>query len=110
MDAIKEMQNCRTLVKQLLERHPHLRDNDEKLCANYWYIEANLHFREMSAYDFIQMYAERQITLADSITRMRRKVQEETPELRGQLWEKRHKKEEEVKEYLKDDSDALSQV
>lgn len=101
MNAVNEMQNCRTLVKELLERHPHLRDNDEKLCANFWYIEAGLYTKDMSAYDFIQMYSERRITLSDSITRMRRKIQEETPELRGQLWEKRHKKEEDVKGYLK---------
>jgi hypothetical protein len=107
MNKLLEMKNCKETVKTLLEKFPNLRDNDEKLCANYWYIEANLHFVTLDANEFLRMYADGRITHSDSITRMRRKLQEKHPELRGKLWEERHKNEEPVKKFLKDE---MSQV
>jgi hypothetical protein len=47
--------------------------------------------------DFLQLYAKNQIPQADVITRARRKVQEENPELRGELYNERHQLKEEVK-------------
>jgi hypothetical protein len=47
--------------------------------------------------DFLQLYASNQLPQADVITRARRKVQEEKPNLRGKLWNERHQLKEEVK-------------
>lgn len=75
-------------VQELLERYPHLRDSDEKLTANIWLSETP---KGATAFDFLQMYAEKKITNAESIRRSRAKLQEENPHLRGENYEKRHK-------------------
>jgi hypothetical protein len=89
--GIKEM------VYDLLVRFPHLRDSDEKLCANIWYAKAA---RCATAMDFLQMYANGEIPNSESITRCRRKIQEENESLRGELYRERQAKQEDIKEQL----------
>ncbi len=84
-------------VFDLLTRFPHLRDSDEKLCSNIWHskIPAGI-----SAHEFLAIYAKGDLPSSESITRCRRKIQEDHPELRGKVYEERQAKQEPIKEEL----------
>ncbi len=73
-------------VKALLEMYPQFRDDDNVLTAYIWEHEqdANSNIRS-----FFQAYSEGRVTRQDYITRVRRKLQENYPELRGKSYEKR---------------------
>ena len=77
------------VVKQLLIDKPHLRDSDNKLIATYWYMEMNqkkIDPNNINALEFMQMFANSKLTNIKTIERMRRKLQEECPELRGKVY------------------------
>ena len=80
-------------VTTLLTKKSHLRDSDRRLICNIWW-KAAPHPELLMFEDFIKLYIDGKIPESDSITRCRRKVQEEIEELRGENWEKRHKLEE----------------
>lgn len=69
-------------VYKLLNKHPQLRDDDKKLCWSYWAIEGK-------AWNTMTKEAYLSATSESSITRAKRKVQEEHPELRGKSYESR---------------------
>ena len=75
-------------VKYWLERHPELRDNDNRLCANIWAEEIdNLVFVEQTNIKgFLKLYAANKLTSAPSIKRARAKLQEEEPKYRGEKY------------------------
>ena len=89
--------SIKEVVEDLLTRHPHLRDSDERLCANIWFSRTPKH---STAQDFLAMYAEGQLPSSESITRCRRKIQEENPELRGKSYSQRQAKQVDIKEQL----------
>lgn len=79
-------------VKQLLLDNPSNRDSDNKLIANYWHYELSkkgVDLNELSAFDLLKYYAESKLTNAESIRRMRAKLQEEHLELRGKKYQLR---------------------
>lgn len=76
-------------VKRLLTHYKHLRDDDRKLVANIWYGVIG-DPKKLSGLDLLKLYVEKKIPDSESITRARRKLQEEIEELRGDLWYKRH--------------------
>ena len=82
-------QNLTDRIEGLLISYPQLRDDDRRLVANVWYGEMN----KDGITDFLTAYATKQITMSDTITRIRRKLQEEKPSLRGTKWHERHEKE-----------------
>ncbi|MEY4573780.1 MAG: hypothetical protein RLZ10_3086 [Bacteroidota bacterium] len=55
----------------------------------------------MTSLEFFMKYVEGVYTSSDSITRMRRKVQEDNESLRGQTYYKRQKLEKEFREEIK---------
>ena len=79
-------------VRYWLLKHDHLRDNDNKLCANIWneelkkYIMFKDSFKNSTVRDFLRLYSLGKLTSAPSIKRARAKLQEEEPELRGQKY------------------------
>ena len=75
-------------VRYWLLEHDHLRDNDNKLCANIWNEELKrfIIFEKSSVRDFLRLYSLGKLTSAPSIKRARAKLQEEEPELRGQKY------------------------
>ena len=86
-----KMNTKQTIIKILLER-PDLRDNDNKLIAIYWYRELenkNIDSQKINALCFLKKYADSELTNAESIRRMRAKLQEEEPRLRGQAYKLR---------------------
>ena len=88
------------IVKDLITKHPHLRDNDNKLLANVWYQSVTPLQEEWL--DFLALIANGELPSSESIRRCRQKLQELNPELRGELWDRRHKMQIQVKQELKD--------
>jgi hypothetical protein len=93
----------RLLVLELLTDYPPFRDSDEKLMAYIWKLE----FEKMgnpiadtSTKIFLRTMAYGNFTSSESITRMRRKIQEENPSLRGEKYAKRQANQEQVKKDL----------
>ena len=80
------------VVRELLTIKPHLRDNDNMLIAAYWWKELKrkeIDPNKMNGLEFMQMFANNKLTNIKTIERMRRKLQEECPELRGKAYELR---------------------
>ena len=80
------------VVRELLTVKPHLRDNDNMLIAAYWWRELKrkeIDPNKMNGLEFMQMFANNKLTNIKTIERMRRKLQEERPELRGKAYELR---------------------
>jgi hypothetical protein len=76
-------------IQRLLNKYKHLRDSDNKLIATYWFNEIKekgQNIYEMSAFDFLKLYSDSKLTNAETIRRMRAKLQEEKPELRGDVY------------------------
>lgn len=84
-------------VLWLLEQHPHLRDGDDRLYSRYIaYQLGNGDFdsgtkklEEMTAKKLLYMIVDNQIVNYDTVSRARRKIQENNPHLRGLSYAKR---------------------
>ena len=77
------------VVKQLLIDKPHLRDSDPKLIATYWFMELKrkkIDPTKINGLEFMHLFANGKLTNIKTIERMRRKLQEERPELRGKIY------------------------
>ena len=81
-------------IKELLEEYPITRDDDNKLVCNIWWKEAGGHLvvQKLMAHDFLSKIANGSLSSWETITRIRRKLQEELPALRGKKWDSRHNK------------------
>jgi len=80
------------VVRELLTIKPYLRDNDNLLIAAYWWKELKVKEidpNKLNGLEFMQMFANNKLTNIKTIERMRRKLQEECPELRGKAYELR---------------------
>ena len=102
------------LVENLLEHNPELRDSDLRLVANIWWTMLNtIHKHKFQEYEldvikqFLEMYSKGELTNEQSIRRLRRKLQEENPDLRGKVYEKRHQKASEYKSDIVNWNSAL---
>ena len=71
-------------VKYWLDRYPSLKDNDNRLSANIWSEE--LGGEDLTAKEFLALYAANKLTSAPSIKRARAKLQEEEPKYRGEKY------------------------
>lgn len=90
-------------IEELLVLKPELKDNDEKLVSNvlFRFLQLGKHdAHQMSAWKLLEMYAKNELPSVDYITRIRRKIQEECPHLRGEAWNKRHKKAESIRKTI----------
>ena len=95
------IKQTKLIVEALLQEKPYLRDNDEKLIAEVWHKEsAKIRALDGSVSDFLRDLWNGKLTRPESITRARRKLQEERPELRGDKWRKRHDNEAHIKKQL----------
>ena len=76
-------------VTRLLTVKSDLRDNDRRLICNIWW--KSVSNPELLMFeDFIKLYIKGDVPESDSITRCRRKIQEENKNLRGESWDLRH--------------------
>ena len=89
-------------VLRLLRKNPAYRDDDNRLVAQFWSEHLGATKDQMTAFDLLKLISLGQVEKADNITRARRKLQEEYPELRGTVWNKRHNHQEVVKKELKE--------
>jgi len=83
------------LIQNLLNRYPTLKDSDSRLMANFWDEELkrkNKDVKHMSAAEFLELFAQSKLTNPESIRRMRAKLQEEKPSLRGRVYSMRKSK------------------
>jgi hypothetical protein len=96
------MKSIKDKVKFLLDTYPHLRDNDFKLIANYYFYEVGHDdINTMSALDFLEMFATGKLTHSESIRRVRQKIQEDNPHLRGKSYKRRKDDENNTKNNIK---------
>lgn len=103
MKLIPEMSKIKDRVKVLLINHPHLRNSDNRLISNIWIrdlIQMKLNPHTLKAYDFLSLYSEDKITNSETIRRVRQKIQEENPELRGSVDGLRKEQAEEVRKEI----------
>lgn len=91
--AHQRVKKIKPVVSKLLQANPIYRDSDEALVARYWVDEfeaAGNNIQTSRAYKFADMVRKGELTSFDNITRAKRKVQEQVPELRGETWGMRH--------------------
>jgi len=88
-------------VETYLNKYPLLRDNDEKLMANIWWSYVAFNIGEnASGKALLSMLAEGKLPSYESISRCRRKLQEENPNLRGDKWHERHKRADNIRKEI----------
>ena len=106
---IEKIRNKEFIVKDMLIKHPKTRDNDSLLLAYVWVYQAGGkdHINGISMKDFILDFIDKKFAEPSGITRCRRKLQESHPELRGELYEKRHQMAKSIKEEIKEWTDTL---
>ena len=98
---INKIKNVQPLVKQLLEKYAELRDCDNRLYINFISIaDPVLRNRATDFNYFAKMMINGNYPPMESITRARRKVQEENPELRGKSYKGRKEEEKQVKQLI----------
>lgn len=90
-------------IRELLIEYPETRDNDNALIAFLLMDMDFLNLKQITAQDFLMNLKNGDYGSVESITRCRRKLQEKNPDLRGEIWEKRHGYKSEVEAQLKFD-------
>jgi hypothetical protein len=95
---VNKMKSIKQDIKNLLIQDKRYRDDDALLLCRYYYNRCGGEdaFITMSAINLLNLLANKSLPFPDSITRVRRKLQEQEPELRGDKWEERHALEEET--------------
>lgn len=85
----------KTYIKDLLIKYPRLRDNDQALFANcVWKYckNKNIDLYKITGKNLLQiMIEDKQMPHFETIRRTRQRIQEQFPETRGLLYEKRQK-------------------
>lgn len=92
------MKNYYDQVKEIMTQHPVTQDDDMKLYAQFLFQNKYV-ARDENFYDVLISSKKRNLPSYESITRARRKVQEQEPTLRGKRYVERQKKEEEYHDY-----------
>lgn len=98
----------RTIIHELLLEKPETRDNDMYLVTAIWFRQLKAKGydpKTMSGLELLTMiknYKQNGLILFETIRRQRCLLQELHPELRGELYEKRHATQEEVKQDIRD--------
>lgn len=90
--TVKKIKKLAPIVRRCLDRVPECRDNDRLLFFKIWaYQNPNLRDDNFSFKNFAIGFLNGSYAEPSSISRCRQKLQELHPELRGELWDKRHK-------------------
>lgn len=94
---IKEIKRIKPLVEKLLQEFPLTRDNDNLLLLKVWAEQDNtLRMNKLFSDFSVGMIAGKYMKF-ESVSRARRKVQEENPELRGRYYKDRKELAEEIR-------------
>jgi hypothetical protein len=84
----------RDRVEHVLTKAVHLRDNDARLTCVVWaqeLKEIGLDYSRIGAGTLMNLYVDGTLSTPDTITRIRRKLQEVNEELRGEKYAKRQR-------------------
>lgn len=99
--TVQKLKSIEGTVRQILKQEPITRDSDKLLVLKVW-AEQNPEIRKTNhpfvffASDWIKgKYVD-----PDTITRARRKIQKETPELRGEKYKIRHEEQERTRKEI----------
>lgn len=95
-----DVKKLREKIIEIFRKYPSYRDDDLKLISYIWYYQLkkmNYDPDKITAMQFLKLHSEDKIANSESITRCRRKIQEDIPELRGKLWKPRHRNENKIK-------------
>ena len=98
--TIQQIKDMQGVVKSLLTKYAAYRDNDRKLVAHVWMMQVGGMdtMKEANLFDFMQTWVNNEnLAMPDTITRARRKIQEEFPSLRGDKYTQRHSEELDVR-------------
>jgi hypothetical protein len=96
--------NKQIVVKDLLSNFPHLRDDSLALLATVWKLEIQrdkLNLNQTTAFDLLTLIAKGGVSNPESIRRVRAKIQEEVPTLRGEKWLKRQRYQSNIKDQVR---------
>jgi len=99
--VIKKMKSLKERVETSLKLVPSFRDDDNKLIVSIWMREIK-DFEISGVFEFLDYFKSGKISNPTTITRVRRKLQQDNPHLRGGIWKVRHEIAEEVKHEIKD--------
>jgi len=80
------------IVEGLLEKWKSLRDSDRKLIVNVWgaeLLKLDINPEKITGKQLLTIIGEGRLSSSESITRARRKAEEDKPELRGDTWTRR---------------------
>jgi hypothetical protein len=99
----ENLKDVKSIVEELLIRNPKTRDSDNLLVATYYFYEegGKEALQNKSAYDFLKNMSSGNLTSFESISRARRKIQEQNPLLRGSNYKERKEMSENVRENIK---------
>jgi len=101
---LEKMHKIKQTVKRLIQNTPELRDDDNRLIANIYLIESGGlgALQNMSAHQFLLEFSKGKYSNFETIRRVRQKLQEDYPELRGKKYNNRKKSGEETSNGIKD--------
>jgi len=96
---VEKMKSIKADVRKLLTIYPQYRDDDSKLISAFYYLKygGREAFENATAFDFLKDFANGRFPFPDTITRVRRKLQEQEPLLRGEKYKERHHLETDVR-------------
>jgi hypothetical protein len=99
---VKIMRDIKEEIKTLLTNYPDYRDNDTKLIAAFYYTiyGGKSVFENKSALQFLKEFAEGRYIFPDTITRIRRMIQEDNEHLRGSKYYERKKLDKDTKQNI----------
>jgi hypothetical protein len=100
---INQLRTVKDYVLHFLKTKPDLRDNDLRLIANIWagQLGGSTALTNISALEFVKLFAEDRLYSPESIRRARQKIQEDYPDLRGTTYQARHEHSKEVRYQIK---------
>ncbi len=88
-------------VRRILEKNISARESDQFLSATIWYNELiDLGIDKETALKLCRLIKDNKLTSFESISRSRRKVQEEVPSLRGRNYFERHRNKTKIRKEL----------
>lgn len=88
----------RSKIAQMLWEVPAFRDDLQAVMVQIWKMEMLEEQKHVSAHEFFEAFQSGAHTKPETIRRAWQYIQEKHPALRGKLYDKRHRKSEEVKQ------------
>lgn len=99
----ENLKDVKSIVEEILIKNPNTRDSDNLLVATYYFYEegGKEALQNKSAYDFLKNMSSGNLTSFESISRARRKIQEQNHLLRGKHYKERKELSEDIRGNIK---------